>query len=185
MFFQDPDTHDWHEMRWNGLPDQGEVPAFSDARVKELLREAKALGPKPKSDAELLPLLLKLIGGYIPVEQWPTQMTKKQKKDQAREDAQHTAARSDRPVGPERAREIESPAGSAAAVPSTRWARRAREAGTAVDEERRRRREQAVPQRLAAPARLGDRARRTSLLAPLPGEDTDDLDGSHVVREAQ
>jgi hypothetical protein len=41
-------------------------PSFNDARVTELLREAKAQGLRPKSDAELLPLLLKLLGAHIP-----------------------------------------------------------------------------------------------------------------------
>jgi len=44
------------------------------------------------------------------------------------------------------------------------------QAGDALDAERRRRREQAVPQRPAPPGSLGDRLRRTSLLA-LPEED--------------
>ena len=30
-FFQDPLTHDWHELRWAGLPGGGEVPSFGDA----------------------------------------------------------------------------------------------------------------------------------------------------------
>ncbi|MFE3146709.1 hypothetical protein ACFXJ6_08595 [Streptomyces sp. NPDC059218] len=47
VFFQDPLTHDWHELRWTGLPPVGTVPAFGDRRVSELLaaaREAVAVG---------------------------------------------------------------------------------------------------------------------------------------------
>jgi len=44
------------------------------------------------------------------------------------------------------------------------------QARDALDAERRRRREQAVPQRPAPPGSLGDRLRRTSLLV-LPEED--------------
>lgn len=51
-----------------------------------------------------------------------------------------------------------------------RWPDRARQAETAVDDERRYRREQAVPQRPAAPGGLGDRLRRTSLLL-IPDEE--------------
>jgi hypothetical protein len=25
--------HDWHTLRWTGLPDDGEVPSFGDARL--------------------------------------------------------------------------------------------------------------------------------------------------------
>jgi hypothetical protein len=51
-----------------------------------------------------------------------------------------------------------------------RWPEQASRARDAIDAERRRRREQAVPQRPAPPGTLGDRLRSTSLLA-LPDED--------------
>ncbi|GAA4259300.1 hypothetical protein [Dactylosporangium darangshiense] len=54
VFFQDPNTHDWHQLRWTGLPPQDEVPSFSDARVSELLAAARHRGLRPRSDAELL-----------------------------------------------------------------------------------------------------------------------------------
>ncbi len=51
-----------------------------------------------------------------------------------------------------------------------RWPEQAAHASDALDAERRRRREDAVPRRPAPPGSLGDRLRRTSLLA-LPEED--------------
>lgn len=176
VFFQDPRTHEWHELRWTGLPAEGEVPSFSDARVTELLAMARAAGLRPRTDAELLPLLLELLGAHIPVDKWPAQLSKKQRKEQAREVAQGDQVACDRPA---------LPAGAAAAQPATRavtadadgprggkdaqvvplrWPDRASQAADAVDAERRRRREQAVPQRPAPPACLGERLRRTSLL---------------------
>jgi hypothetical protein len=172
VFFQDPHTHDWHELRWVGLPAKGEVPAFADARVTQLLDEARQRGLVPRGDADLLPLLLELIGANIPVERWPTQMSRKQRTDQAREDAQHTASVADRPG----AVDTGGPSatfGAARQQARARWSQRAHDANNAVDEHRRHRREQAVPARPEAPARLGERLRRTSLLAPLPPEDTD------------
>jgi hypothetical protein len=74
VFFQDPKIHDWHPLRWTGLPPEGEVPAFSDARVRDVLAAARQAGLRPRTDAELLPVLLDLIGAHIPVEAWPTRM---------------------------------------------------------------------------------------------------------------
>jgi hypothetical protein len=43
VFFQDPaDPAEWAVLPWNGLPPEGEVPAFSDKTARELLREARA-----------------------------------------------------------------------------------------------------------------------------------------------
>ena len=47
MFFCDPVTHDWHTLRWTGLPPEGEVPSFSDVRADDLLRAARAAGLQP------------------------------------------------------------------------------------------------------------------------------------------
>ena len=174
VFFQDPDTEQWHRLRWTGLSSDDEVPSFSDARVKDLLRAAKAAGLKPKSDAELLPLLLKLIGGHIPVDQWPSQMAKKERKTTAREVAQGAATAADRPepvaTEPDRAMPRSAENG---VVVELQWPDRAQHMLDAVDGERRRRREQVVTQRPAAPVRLGDRLRRTSLLV-LPDEDSEE-----------
>jgi hypothetical protein len=158
-------------LRWTGLPPVGEIPSFGDARVDELLAESRRTGLRPRTDEELLPLLLELVGGNIPVERWPTQMTRAQRTEHARELAQGAAAAADRP---ERAtaggRVTARDQGNVVAL---RWPQRATEAADAVGAERRRRREQAVTQRPAAPAGLGDRLRRTSLLA-LPADDEPD-----------
>ena len=165
VFFQDPaDPGKWHTLRWNGLPPEGEIPAFSDKTADELLRQARAAGLSPKSDDDLLPVLLRLLGRVAPVSQWPSQMGKKEKKSRARETAQGDQAARDR-NGPEPA-----DAGGGGKVVPLRWPEQASRARDAVDAERRRRREEAVPQRPAPPGTLGDRLRATSLLA-LPDED--------------
>ena len=164
VFFQDPgDQATWHVLRWNGLPPEGEVPAFSDKTAEELLAEARAAGLSPQSDDDLLPVLLKLLGGAAPVSGWPSQMGKKEKKTRARETAQgDQAARDRRGRGPA--------AGGGATVVPLRWPEQASRARDAIDAERRRRREQAVPQRPAPPPSLGDRLRATSMLS-IPEED--------------
>ncbi|MER6463785.1 hypothetical protein ACWC4D_29865 [Streptomyces sp. NPDC001288] len=58
MFFQDPISHDRHPLPWTGMPQADQMPAFGDARARDLLRKAAAAGRKPKSDADLLPVLL-------------------------------------------------------------------------------------------------------------------------------
>lgn len=168
VFFQDGEQQ-WHELRWTGLPPEGEIPSFSDARVTDLLRQARNLGLQPRSDAELLPLLLKLLGGHVPVSQWPTQMDKKEKKSRARQAAQGDQAASDRNGPAAVAASREAGDGMADVVP-LRWPEQAAQARNAVDAERRRRREAAVPRRPAPPPSLGDRLRATSMLS-LPEED--------------
>jgi len=172
VFFQDPaDPGKWHSLRWNGLPADGEIPAFSDKTADELLREARAAGLSPKSDDGLLPVLLRLLGRVAPVSQWPSQMSqmsqmsKKEKKGHARQAAQGDQAARDR-NGPEPAGD----GGGGGTVVPLRWPDQASRARDAIDAERRRRREQAVPQRPAPPGTLGDKLRSTSLLA-LPDED--------------
>jgi hypothetical protein len=172
-FFQDPLTHQWHTLRWTGLPPDGEVPSFGDARVTELLRAARQAGLVPKSDAELLPLLLRLIGGHIPVSAWPTQMTRNQRTGHAREVTQARAAATDRPAPPG------EPGEDQPAVVPSRWRERAGQAGDAVDADRRRRREQATAgQAVTIPPRLGDAIRRKNLFM-LP-EDGDIADDEHT-----
>ncbi|MFJ6620020.1 transposase [Kitasatospora sp. NPDC091335] len=177
VFFQDPRTHDWHTLRWTGLPPEGEVPAFSDARVREALREVRSRGLAPKSDAELLPLLLELIGGTVPVDQWPTRLTRAQRIEHAREMAQSAAAAADRPASsttvPAPGGEGRVNASGADNVVALRWPERARQGQGAVDDERRRRREHAVGERPAPPPALGRRLRESSLLV-LPDEQDGD-----------
>lgn len=166
VFFQDPATHAWHLLRWTGLPPQGEVPSFSDARVRDLLRAARQAGLTPRSDTELLPLLLRLLGAHIPVDSWPTRMTKAQRTEHARESTQASAASADRPA---------PPAGSSAIAPQAdvvplHWPGRARDAELAVDAERRRRREAAVPARPEPAPLMRDALRHRSVLR-IPDED--------------
>ncbi len=170
-YFQDP-QHQWHVLRWTGLPPEGTVPSFADARVQELLRAARDGGLAPRTDTELLPVLLELIGGHTPVTEWPTQIPRHKRTGHAREAAQGEAAAADRPAPPPEPRP--GPASDAGAtVAAMRWPDRARQAADAVDDERRRRREQALAgQAITAPPRMGDELRRRSLLI-LPGEDDD------------
>jgi hypothetical protein len=171
VYFQDPDTGEWHTLRWTGLPPEDEVPSFGDARVRELLDQARRAGLKPRSDAELLPLLLDLLRGVTPVQAWPTQMTKQQRTGHAREVSQAAAASADRPPAPP-----DTPQGQPQAnVVPIRWADRVADTQTAVDAERRRRREAAVRERPQPPPRLGDAFRRRSLLL-LPDDDEADDD---------
>ena len=97
VFFEHPDTGEWHPLRWRGLPPGDDVVAFSDARVREVLREAARSGLKPRDDGELLPVLLDLVACHTPVTAWPSQMTKTQKAERARELARARAAATDRP----------------------------------------------------------------------------------------
>jgi hypothetical protein len=177
VFFQDPDSHAWHVLRWNGLPPEGEVPAFSDATTEDLLRAARQSGLSPHSDAELLPVLLDLVGGLIPVEQWPTQMSKGKRGGHARREAQARAARADRPDDPPAPEPVE-PGG--VVVPL--WPQRARQAQDAVDAERRRRREAAVSSRPCPPPLLGEALRQHSLFL-LPDEDDDPPGSDGSARE--
>jgi transposase InsO family protein len=172
VFFQDPVAHAWHELPWTGLPAAGQAPAFGDARVRDLLRKAGACGLRPKSDAELLPVLLELIGARIPVSQWPTQMAKAERTGHAREVAQAKAAQSDRPAGP--ADDAgDGRQGGATVTPLHRepgWARRASQARDSLDAERRRRREAAVPVTPKPPPRLGASFRERNVFV-LPEDD--------------
>jgi transposase InsO family protein len=175
VYFQDPVSHAWHALAWTGLPHGGHAPAFGDARVRDLLKEAQACGLKPKTDAELLPVLLELIGARFPVGQWPTQLTKAQRVEHAREVAQADAAAADRPPGregqdPGRLRP-ESPAGSV--VTPLRWPERSRSADDALDAERRRRREVAVPVTPKPPRSLGAGFRDRNVFL-LPEDDEED-----------
>jgi len=173
-YFCDPCTHQWHTLTWTGLPADGQVPSFSDIRADELLRTARAAGLTPRSDAELLPLLLDLVGGLIPVDAWPTQLSKPQRTALARESVQGGQAAADRPAGSQ-------PSGSGTASPAAAgnaqagqngadpagacWPDRARDTHDAVDAQRQRRREEAAGSAPVQPAPLmGDTLRRGGIL---------------------
>ncbi|MFG2716623.1 transposase [Streptomyces goshikiensis] len=166
VFFQDADDHNlWHDLRWTGLPPSGEIPAFSDRSVEDLLGEVRRRRLAPRSDTELLPVLLDMLGSAIPVEKWPTQKSKRERAGRSRQVAQARAAEQDR-----------APAGghlepAAEVVP---WPEQARTVVEAVDADRRRRREAAVSSRQPTPPpRLGESLRRRSLFLLPPDEDDD------------
>ena len=144
------------------------MPSFSDLRADDLLRAARAAGLPPRSDAELLPLLLDLVGGLIPVDAWPTQMSRQQRTAHARESAQADQAAADRPASAApaaaAARQDNGNAGADAAVVPMRWRDQARDAATAVDAERRRRRERAAGVRPEPAPLMRDALRRGSML---------------------
>lgn len=161
VFFQDPQTDAlWHTLRWTGLPPEGEVPSFSDGRVEELLAQTRQAGLRPRSDEELLPVLLDLLADVNPVRAWPSQQGKKQRTARARESAQGAAAREDRgsPSPPGRRSGVET------------WQQRRHQVDDTVDAQRRRRREAAVTGVVLPPARLGASLRQHSRLV-LPDDD--------------
>jgi hypothetical protein len=157
VFFQDPFTHAWHPLRWTGLPEAGQMPAFGDARVRDLMKAVKDSGMTPRTDAGLLPKLLELIGSSVPVSQWPARMSKAQRAGHAREVAQADAAAADRPDGREAGTADHPDPGDHAGTVATplRWPQRSRSAASALDAERRRRREKAVPFAPQPPRSLG------------------------------
>jgi hypothetical protein len=173
VYFQDPISHAWHTLAWTGLPTVGQMPAFGDARVRDLLKKAEANGMKPKSDTELLPVLLELIGSKIPVSQWPSQLNKSQRTEHAREVTQAKSAESDRPattpVEPVATQEQ-------ATVTALQWPQRAQQTQNSVDAERRRRREAAVSAAPKLPPPLGSSFRERNVFL-LPDDDETDEEG--------
>jgi hypothetical protein len=160
VYFEDPEHPGrWHALRWNGLPPGDDIPVFSDARAREILREAARAGLAPRDDRELLPVLLELVAARTTVADWPTQMTVKQKSERARELARARSAATDRLPGP--------PGASGAPARPAEFAAATRRAVTA---ERRRRREAAVSRPPAPPPLLGEAVRARSLFL-LPGAD--------------
>ncbi|MEU9981346.1 transposase [Streptomyces sp. NPDC050856] len=169
VYFQDPaDAEVWHQLRWNGLPAEDEVPAFTSTTAEALLTEARSRGISPHSDGDLLPVLLELLGGTVPVDKWPTGFSKGARTQHARRSTQAAAARADRPPSPP-VPELREPI--ADEVVALSWPREARGADDALRADMRRRREAAVPNRPTPPPRLGEALRRRGLFALL-----DDLD---------
>ena len=146
------------------------MPAFGDARVRDLLKKAEAGGMKPKSDTELLPVLLELIGSKIPVSQWPAQLSKSQRTEHAREVAPTRAAEADRPATtPAESEAVQEQA----TVTALQWPQRARQARDSLDAERRCRREAAVPGTPKIPPPLGSSFRERNVFL-LPVDDQAD-----------
>ncbi|MFE7369537.1 transposase [Streptomyces anulatus] len=165
VFFQDEQDHDrWHVLRWNGLPPEGEVPAFSDKTVEDLLTETRRRRLAPRSDSELLPVLMELLETATPVAQWPTQMKKQERSSRSRQATQAKTAEADRALV------SDGPVGEVVSLPEQ--SRMIREV---VDADRRRRREAAVTPRPSPPPRLGESLRRNSLfLLPSDGEEVEE-----------
>ncbi|MDX3616068.1 transposase family protein [Streptomyces europaeiscabiei] len=151
----------WHPLRWKGLPDGDDVPAFSDSRIQQVLREAARRGLRPQDDQELLPVLLDMLRAKTPVSAWPSQWTKAERTERARELARARAAAEDRPAA----------AGlhllPAAAAPGDLARRNQR----AIDADRRRRREEAVATPLAPPLTLGEDLNERSLFSLLSDDE--------------
>lgn len=162
VYFEDPENNGyWHALSWNGLPPGQDVPAFSDARVREVLGEAARAGLKPRDDCELLPVLLDLVAARTPVAAWPTQMSAQQKTERARELARARAAAADRP-----------PAPPGALAPQARPVELVDTTRRAITADRQRRREAAVCQPPTPPPLLGEALRARGLFL-LPDEDDD------------
>ncbi|MGY2151361.1 hypothetical protein ACW9HM_17995 [Nocardia gipuzkoensis] len=176
VFFQDPGTHLWHSLSWTGLPPEGEVPSFGHARVREMLAAARRSGLKPRTDRELLPVLLDLLGAAVPVESWST-LPKAKRTDLARDDTQGRAAAADQAT----ARPLRLIDPAPPPVPATtpmvvepRWPTRAREVSATVDADRRQQREQVLEKTpIQRPARLGDAFRHGNLFL-LTDDDTEE-----------
>ncbi|MEW1794083.1 hypothetical protein AB0400_16065 [Streptomyces niveus] len=126
-----------------------------------------------------------MLGAVDPVENWPSQLTKSQRVQHAREITQAKAAAADRPN--QLAKPDEPPRLAAVGAPDAEppWRERAREAAESLDAHRRRRREAATSSRQpAAPAPLGSSRRGRNLFviaddddgpcdpAPQPTEET-------------
>jgi hypothetical protein len=158
VFFRDPADQSWHRLGWVGLPEDGQVPAFGDASREQLLRVVRGQGLAPRSDTELLPVLLDLLGGCAPVEAWPGQVPGQQRRRESREIIAAQAAGTDRAAAPVGAGEQDRPTGAQASRT------RPDEARAVVDRQRRARRERAVPDPPPLPSRLGAQARRHSRL---------------------
>ncbi|MFH9349707.1 transposase [Kitasatospora sp. NPDC017646] len=174
VFFQDPDDPErWHPLRWTGLPPEGEVPAFSDANVQTLLGEVRRRRLAPRSDAELLPVLLDILGSAIPVSQWPSQMSKREKTSRSRRAAQAAQAAVDRPKQPRAEPATDTRPDTEATIVA--WPLQASSVEEAVDADRRRRREAVVQDRQAPPPRLGEALRQRNLFL-LPDDDQPEIE---------
>lgn len=148
--------------------------------MTELLKRVERSGLKPKSDDELLPHLLELLGTAVPVRQWPTQK-KSQRVDLSREVHQAQAAAVDRTGLPEPSPGIGGDTTQARPMPG--WQEKARQVQGAVDSERRRRREAITFEPQPPPPRLGHSYRIGNLFA-LPAEDDDPLVDADLDQEA-
>jgi hypothetical protein len=159
VVFQDPRDQHWHQLSWVGLPPDGDIPAFGDASREQLLRTVRQAGLAPQSDQELLPVLLDLLADTSLVDSWPGQDPRRRRRQAREVTAAHTAGTDRRGEAAD-----QNPIDTGVLVEAPGWERRTRHASEAVDARRRRRRERDVPNIPAPPPRLGEGARRRSLL---------------------
>jgi transposase InsO family protein len=161
VFFADPGSGQFHTLRWNGLgPDDGDVPAFSDARVHEVLAQARAAGLGPRTDAELLPVLLELLAkAGQQASAWPTRPRGARRSARAAEARERAAARA---AAGDRAGAAPIPVPEEPAAPDL---------AAVIDAERRRRREAAVGRRPRPAPPLGEASSNRSLLKLPDGTD--------------
>jgi hypothetical protein len=136
------------------------LPASPTQRTPVSL-DQRHRGTPPRTDAELLPVLLELLGSAIPVEQWPTQLTKRERRTHSCRTAQSQATAADRGSADPPAHEV------------TRLPEQARTVTEAVDADRRHRREAAIRPESAdtVPPRLGTSLRNRRLFLLPPDED--------------
>ncbi|MFE9258008.1 transposase, partial [Streptomyces sp. NPDC006879] len=140
----------------------------SDARIQQVLREAARRGLKPQDDRELLPVLLDLLHAKTPVSAWPSQWTKAERTERARELARARAAAADRPAAAGGLHLLPAPAATGDL---------ARQNRRAIDADRRRRREEAVTEPLAPPPTLGEDLHARSLFSLTPDHENDSPHG--------
>lgn len=138
------------------------------------MKVVRDLGMKPRTDADLLPVLLDLIGTAVPLSQWPGKMTKAQRTARAREIAQATAAAADRPQDPGTvARQPRRDSAGNEATALAHQMGQSRTAAEAVASERRRRGDGPPQGPLRVPGRLGASFWKDNPFVPPAGDEED------------
>ena len=173
VFFQHPDTLEWHHLRWTGLGPEGEFPSFSDATAKSILKIARDRRVRPKTDKELLPLFEEFYE-RVTAELGDGRRGTSVRKAAAREAQQGAAADRDRPAAPVAlASAVETDAAVDVTTDPTASThdgdggtvvpfQAARQTQQAVDNDRQKRREQAPATPVRIPLSLRDARRRAN-----------------------
>lgn len=167
VFFQHPDTLDWHHLRWTGLGPEDEFPSFSDATAKSILKTARSRRIRPKSDRELLPLFEEFYQ-RVRDELGEGRRGTSNRKAASRDAQQGAAAATDRPgqAAPLHAPAPAAAAGPAPSAPTADGAtgqvvpfRAPAQVAAAVDGQRREERESDQPDAFRIPGPLRPRRR--------------------------
>ncbi|HEY1700409.1 MAG TPA: hypothetical protein VGG75_11930 [Trebonia sp.] len=140
--------------------------------MDEAMKVVRDLGMKPRTDADILPVLLDLIGAAVPLSQWPGKMTKAQRTARAREIAQAAAAAADRPQD---SGMVPRQPGRVSTVDEATTPERPGTAAEAVAAERRRRGNGPPRGPLKVPGRLGASFWKDNPFVP-PADDDDEQD---------